>query len=134
MSKPDPWPPSANEDENCFLCNGIGTIGRSRPCPSCQDSSGPMGLDGWITCHYLDRTGAIQRFTHLSTEPLTRHIERQEDIRAAMELMCRELGYEVLSVQLVILGADHARTITRLDRGSGSEVLPFPVRRGSSME
>lgn len=93
-----------------------------------------MGLDGWITCHYLDRTGTIQRFTHLSTEPLANHVERQEDIRAAMELMCRQLGYEVLSVQLVVVGADHARTIRRLDRGGSAEVVPFPVRQGSSMD
>lgn len=130
MDSSDHWP---SEDEPCLVCSGSGLIG-TRTCPACQTQSGPMGLDGWITCHYLDNAGRVQRFTHLSTEPLSNALQRQEDMRAAMELMCRELGYEVLSIQLVIVGADQVRRVSPLRKGSTAQVIAFPVRQRSSMD
>jgi len=124
------WP---SEDEPCLVCQGSGLIGK-RTCPACQLQSGPMGLDGWITCYYLDAAGRQQQFAHVSTEPLAHALQRQEDIRAAMELMCRELGYEVLSIQLVIVGADQVKRSRTLSPGTTGQVIAFPVRQRASTD
>lgn len=92
-----------------------------------------MGAEGWITCHYLDPFGVMQTMTLLSTEPFQHAVRHQEEIRAALEQLCATLGYEVLSVQLVVVGANQLK-ISRPVGERQTNVLDFPVRRGSSVE
>jgi hypothetical protein len=88
-----------------------------------------------VSCHYLDQFGTPQSMTLLSTQPLHYALQHQEEVRAALEVLCVSLGYEVLSVQLVIVGANHIPVSRPLaESKAGSNVLAFPVRRDGPIE
>lgn len=123
----------------------------STPTPE-SEPEGLSGLQtGWITCHYIDPQGALQRSTIISTVTMERVSERQADIRAALVTMFGSLGCDVVSVQMALVGSCAFKAAlddlsngttpaglpnpqdTRCDPPS-AQVLHFPVRRASSID
>jgi hypothetical protein len=125
---------SACEDEDPSAHQGLGCEAETGPAgPTTSDYP---GSEGWITCHYHDQFGVPQRLTLLSSEPLHHLMARQEEVRFAVEQLCSTLGYEVLSIQLVMVGANHIGVAPgpSLSGQAGAQVLDFPVRQRSSTE
>lgn len=114
----------------------------------------PISQTGWVTCHYIDPQGALQRSTIISTVTMERISERQADIRAALVTVFGSLGCDVVSVQMALAGSCAFRAAlddlgnsnsngttpglpSPQDTCCGSppaQVLHFPVRRASSID
>lgn len=130
---PRPWRTIASSAA-CPDCKGISAAG-IHACPTCDGAlDGPLRLDGWITCYYLNSVGMLHRLVIASSEPIERLNEQQEDIRAELAGMFSQLDCELLSAQIALVGSDEVRRSDERIQHQ-AEVIVFPaIRRASSMD